>query len=228
MVHGDEANQNLVGYLDERIPYFTFAHMGTAERKFPFNNLNAIAKLYVNHLIEHLPNKELVLTGYSIGGVLAYEMTQQLTAQGYIVHLILLDSKVPRLKSDFEYHNRQVRWNESKISKAKKRISKKLTLGFYKVTRVRMKKEHFYHLRMQQYRKARKNYRVKPIDLSIHLIRSLQYNFKDPYLGWKEFVKGNITVKDVDCSHHELTFEPHVQEVAAIYNEIYSDIISIK
>lgn len=118
MIHGDESNKLIPKYLDKKIPFYAFKHMGNEERKFPIDSIDKIAAIYIEKLRTSYPKGSLMLTGYSIGGVIAFEMALQLKKyENRSVTLVLLDSKAPRLQSDFEYHNRQIKWNEGILSK---------------------------------------------------------------------------------------------------------------
>ncbi|MEZ5008342.1 MAG: thioesterase domain-containing protein [Chitinophagales bacterium] len=220
LVHGDEANWLLPKYLHPSIPFYIFKHMGIKERQFPFTSLNEIARLYVKKLAAQYPKGYFILSGYSIGGVIAYEMAQQLKSTGRNFHLVLLDSKAPRLKSNYEYHNRQIRWNRSLISKIYLRYTKIIILAFYKLTNIKMSKKHFFYLRMQRYRKARRNYVIENYDSNLTLIKTLKDNFSQPNLGWSKYVKGHIFLYTINCNHHEITTEPYIQKLAKLLEQI--------
>ncbi len=222
MIHGDESNRLIPKYLDDRIPFIVFKHMGNENRKFPLNTIQEIAALYNKKLNEIYPNGPFILTGYSIGGVIAFEMAQQLFKKHKrVAELVLLDSKAPGLQSDFEYHNRQIKWNEGIFSKAYKRVTKKSMLAFFRYSGINLPKKQFYFLRMQKYRKARKNYSPKTYDGDLHIIKSEKYNFKDPNLGWKKHISGDISFSSIHCDHHSIVIEPNIQTVTNAYEEIY-------
>ena len=220
IVHGDEANKLLPKYLPNNIPVYLYKHMGNEKREYPIDTIEGIASVYANHLLEKIKEDTFILSGYSIGGVIAYQMMHQLKENNKKVHLIILDSKTPRLEGKHEFHNRQVKWDESKFKKAYKRYSKKLILGYYKISRTKMKKKHFFFYRMQQYRKARLNYTPTKYDGDVTLIKSTQDNYKNPTLGWDNFTN-NVEVFTIDCNHHEITTEPNIQVVADIFNNIH-------
>lgn len=221
MVHGDEANYLIPKYLDASIPFYIFKHMGIEDRKFPYTSIPDIASQYVEKLNQVYPKGTFLLSGYSIGGVIAYEMAQQFQVMGRNFHLVLLDSKCPRLESSLEYHNRQIRWNDSLFAKIYKRYSKKLILALYQVTGMKMTKKHFYYWRMQQYRKARKNYYIVDYYDDLTLIKTIQDNFQQPNLGWSKFVKGHIYLHHIDCSHHQITQEPCIQKTVNLLEQIH-------
>ncbi len=67
--------------------------LGTAE---PFDDLVAQARTYVEALLEHRPQGPYILGGSSYGGLVAYEMGQQLIRLGHEVPLlIIIDSPAP-------------------------------------------------------------------------------------------------------------------------------------
>jgi len=63
----------------------------------PLPEVHELARLYVEVLRRHTPSGPYVLGGASFGGIVAYEMAQQLRAAGEAVELVvLLDSMLPR------------------------------------------------------------------------------------------------------------------------------------
>ncbi|HVV69182.1 MAG TPA: beta-ketoacyl synthase N-terminal-like domain-containing protein [Patescibacteria group bacterium] len=69
------------------------------------DSLELLASHYINKLKEIQPRGEYVLGGWSMGGVIAYEMAKQLIKQGdKVINLYLLDSAVTILCPEEIYH----------------------------------------------------------------------------------------------------------------------------
>ena len=78
------------------IPYYGFFHQGQNGERILHTSITAIAAKYIAELVKEKPSGPYILGGYSIGGVIAYEMASQLINQGQqVALLILIDSLCP-------------------------------------------------------------------------------------------------------------------------------------
>lgn len=225
LVHGDEANRLIAGHLPAHIPFYTFSHCRQDKISHRWLRIEEIASMYVQKLTEMLPGQTYVLCGYSIGGVIAFEMARQLEALGNtVVALVLLDSRSPTLQSAREYHNRQFRWNESRAVKLVRKAWKKAVVGLCLGLRLPVPKSQRAFFIMERYRKARRNYRPEIRRGDVVLIRSTEHNFSDPTLGWQPYISGDLRIEEVRTDHHHITSEPAVAEVAHILAHIHDSV----
>jgi thioesterase domain-containing protein/acyl carrier protein len=76
--------------------FFGFQAQGLDGESAPYDRVEDMAAHYVDELLEADPEGPYHLSGWSMGGVLAYEMAQQLRARGAeVAVLALLDTRVP-------------------------------------------------------------------------------------------------------------------------------------
>lgn len=79
--------------LGESQPFYALQARGVAAEEEPYTSLEAMAAYYLEAIREAQPEGPYMLGGYSLGGHVAYEVAQQLQAQGAEVGLLaLLDS----------------------------------------------------------------------------------------------------------------------------------------
>ena len=79
-------------------PVFGFEAPGFDNDREPVCSLSALAAEYASILQEFAPQDEYQLLGWSLGGVLAFEMAKRLTAVGArVTSLILVDAGLPRV-----------------------------------------------------------------------------------------------------------------------------------
>lgn len=71
-------------------PFFAFQAQGIEEGQQPFKHIEEMAALYVKTLREFQPTGPYYLGGYSMGGMVAFEMAQQLQALGQRVAMLAI------------------------------------------------------------------------------------------------------------------------------------------
>lgn len=82
--------------LGDDQPFYAFEAQGLNLSLDPINSIEEMAAFYINSLSAEIKNKPFILGGWSSGGVVAYEMAQQLKQAGIDVPIIvMLDSPLP-------------------------------------------------------------------------------------------------------------------------------------
>ena len=93
---GATSFRHLARHIDPERPLIGVQSRGVDERGVPQRSLKAIAADYVTRIIEVQPTGTYHLCGHSAGGLIAYEVAQQLTAQGReVAFLGLFDTSCP-------------------------------------------------------------------------------------------------------------------------------------
>jgi thioesterase domain-containing protein len=86
----------LASQLGTARPFYAFQSAGLEDDREPFSRLEDMAAFYVDALRNVRPVGPYHLGGWSLGGVVAFEMARQLVAQGHEVGtLALLDTTAP-------------------------------------------------------------------------------------------------------------------------------------
>lgn len=86
----------LVNQLGSDQPVYAFDAPGLDGDRSPVRSLPDLSAEYVNTLREFRPDGEYRLLGWSLGGVLAFDMAQRLTAAGAdVTRLIMVDVALP-------------------------------------------------------------------------------------------------------------------------------------
>ena len=95
----------LLPYLDPDQPLYAFQSMGIEGDTAPLDRLETMAKTYLDALMEVQPEGPYRVGGWSMGGVIAYEMARQLRQRGKQVQLLaMFDSWSPlALRSQHRY-----------------------------------------------------------------------------------------------------------------------------
>jgi len=102
--------KQLAQTLDPAQPVHTFAAPGLNSEAPFFFSLESMATAYLRDIRAHQPRGPYLLGGYSMGGVIAFEMARQLTAGGETVGLLaMIDAFAPRPA----HQNSIVRWSRN-------------------------------------------------------------------------------------------------------------------
>jgi thioesterase domain-containing protein/acyl carrier protein len=86
----------LAGHLGERQPFYAFQARGVEDGQEPLSTVEGMAAHYKELLLQAQPEGPYLLGGWSMGGVVAFEMARQLEAEGReVAMLALVDSALP-------------------------------------------------------------------------------------------------------------------------------------
>ncbi|MCA9942705.1 MAG: alpha/beta fold hydrolase [Anaerolineales bacterium] len=92
LVHGGGGHvlvfTKLARHLPDAQPVYAFQAKGLDGKTRPFTSVEEMAAHYVEALLTHQPEGPYQLGGYSMGGAVAFEMAQQLTARGHQVSFV--------------------------------------------------------------------------------------------------------------------------------------------
>ncbi|KAB8334016.1 amino acid adenylation domain-containing protein [Scytonema tolypothrichoides VB-61278] len=226
----------LVLHLGTDQPFYGLKSQGLDETQPALTRIEDMAALYIKEIQTIQPNGPYFLGGFSIGGIIAYEMAQQLRKQGQEVGLIaMLDSSVPgftkrspfrkrifiHIKNIFQFGpdyliKKLVRW--SKWSKSY--ITEKYTT-FLGRTQPLTETDNYMFIVHKQ---AWETYSFQPYPGRITLLRTDDNSrdtqegvvgFQtDPLLGWGNLITGGIDLHNIPGAHSTMLGEPHVRVVA--------------
>ena len=210
----------------------------------PGQSVEELAAEYVRLLLGVHSNRGCLPMGWCVGGVLAYEVAQQLRRRNHDVPLlILIDSWVPgylrrlprhaALLADYSYRSQLFLSNWWAASPRKKQLSaflacrnllKRILPSFTTAGEdagLRTADPFSVEgcgLQLQRYLDAAsRRYEPRPYDGKILLIRCEQQPkplFLDQSLGWQGFAAGGIEIASVPGDHFTMFREPGVGEMA--------------
>ena len=171
------------------------------------------------------------LCGYSFGGLLAYEIAQQLTAQGKSMGMVALFDTYNYSDSWFcrplslRLRNGVGRFQTLSWSERSAYSQQKLrSLGavLHPSSAIEQQAQEKITVHEAAFEAALKHYQAKAYSGDIVLFRAeytpeefgYQATKVDDYLGWDQVVTGQINLQPVDCHHFLLMDEPYVQSLA--------------
>ena len=172
-----------------------------------------------------------VLVGVSFGGVLAYEIAQQLVGEGEEVALVaMLDSMLPRaLQRDW------ARWAAKKVRNVRSMGIGQILRGMARRLRgstsggvaagerpalepAGAEAHRLGEIRDRVYSEATRRYRIRPYGGQVLLVRAKDKSYfdvdiSDPTYGWGSLVNG-LDACDIEGDHLSILRDPHVAELA--------------
>jgi thioesterase domain-containing protein/acyl carrier protein len=104
---------NLAHYLGTERPFYGLQALGLQETEKPVSSIEEMARVYIQAIQTIQASGPYYLGGWSMGGVIAFEMAQQLSSQGQTVALLsLIDSYSPILLNSV---NNEENYSESRL-----------------------------------------------------------------------------------------------------------------
>jgi thioesterase domain-containing protein len=223
--------------LGEDQPFYGFQARGLHETEQPLSSVQEMAALYRKALTDLQPEGPIYLGGWSAGGNIAFEMTRQLQRAGrHVALLVLLDSSARYLDSDLSdrtlidggivalrrvfgrelegqpEHQREGSSEEQFLSLLRRTSEVDLGLpgGLHNEWRV------FDVLRATTL--AVKAYQPHPCFVRTVLYRAaeqMEWAPKERALGWAEWIRGPLDVREAAGDHYTMVRPPHVETLAA-------------
>ncbi|MEO6596882.1 MAG: SDR family NAD(P)-dependent oxidoreductase [Planctomycetota bacterium] len=231
LVHGAGGNvlgfRDLSHYFGKNQPVYGLQARGVDGKQPPHQTIDEMATAYLAELREIQPHGPYFLGGYSGGGVVAFEMAQQMRALGEPIAFVgMIDTWCPQLR------------RRSKVARAFMHMGRVLRRG---PTYVRWilgtKWQRIVSARRNEqareqggvmpqamrgtdvqfaFERAFENHRVKPYDGGVWMYRCTDQDLGTRYvfdekLGWGPFVTGPMSVTACPGNHFTMCTEPNVQ-----------------
>jgi thioesterase domain-containing protein len=222
LVHSDHGNYTISDYFGIDQPVYGFFHPGSNGEKIIYKSISEMAKVYLNQILSLRPTGPYYLSGFSFGGVLAYEMAIQLQRSNHKVpFLVLIDSVSPLAREP-------IRWNGNTLKLVKKNILSPIKSEIEKHLKflicnvyflfnqsVPIKWRQFY--RWEKYGMLAKKYRPEKFKGRILLFKTSENTSSFEYLGWETLVD---EIKAVNLSAGHLTIFKNKISVDILQTEL--------
>lgn len=222
-------------YLGEDIPVYGLQSRGLDGKQEPHTSIEEMATDYIKEIRTVQPEGPYMFVGHSLGGVIAFEMAQQLVRAGEKVSLLaVLDTYSPTFKSEIPPASYQLKIHKYNLSRLtfRDKIIYILERVWWKIEDFiakiadklpwetgRKTKELPEHLQRIEdaNRQAIHNYKPQVYPGRLTLLRALERptrKYFDPLLGWGELVAGGVEIVEVPGHHKTLILEPRVRILA--------------
>ena len=206
-VHGDEANNFLPKYLGNDQPFYAISHQGEDGKPIRLTAVEEMAEQFIREIRMVQPHGPYQLSGYSFGGIIAYEIAQQLTKAGEQVPvLVLFDTYDP--KEYIAVSKREAPLHVPLKAGVVRRMAK---FFFDRGHDLPVKLRHTYII--DTYNRAINEYEVIPYSGHITLLRTAD-STGPADMGWGGLARGGVDVRAVPGNHFSMVKEPHVAVIA--------------
>lgn len=237
-IHGIGGNVLYFRDLSRRLgtdqPFYGLQAHGLNGEDTPFYQIEEMATFYIQAIRAHQPEGPYFVGGHSFGGMVAFEIAQQLVAQGQQVALLaIIDRQGPRLVYDRAptvWDRIQVKLNNlaemdrrGQLAYLKKEIVDKVTHFSGRLfptlyqRRLERRPKSTTDIIRRAHWKALERYQpnVYPDHLTLFLskIKRIQAHC-DPLFGWRGMALKGVDVQEIPGSHLGILKEPNVQALA--------------
>ncbi len=226
----------LIKYLPKNQPVYFLRSRGLEAGETIETSIEAIAADYLLEIKRIQKNGPYHFIGFSSGGLVAYEMAQQLKQQGEETNLIAaLDSYLAALQDKrslagqlLALINRNIKiWQQNGF---RFYLTYLIEYVIFAITRLIQKQKEKEILAQRTdvytlYKKVEKindmaaqAYTPKPYTEKVLLFGAikghLKFEEKRPDLSWKRLEINTLDVQLINCYHHDILSEPYVQQIA--------------
>ncbi|MDB9537413.1 amino acid adenylation domain-containing protein [Dolichospermum planctonicum CS-1226] len=232
--------RNLARHLGLEQPLYGLQPQKPDQKQFPVVRVENMASQYLQEIQTLQPQGPYFLGGYSFGGIIAYEIAQQLHRQGQkVAFLAMLDTCRPGYKRRLSFLKR-IYLHLNYIAQHRSNYISHKAKSFYKHTKFYIKQIFQHHLRLVTqifnpqtpkinnylhshdiYTQAMNTYTFQPYSGKVTLFRTKDENRTDAIgmeydskFGWGEIIIGDLDVKYIPGSHLSLLDEPNVRVLA--------------
>tara|TARA_R110002096_G_scaffold68159_5_gene164802 strand:- start:39240 stop:43250 length:4011 start_codon:yes stop_codon:yes gene_type:complete len=214
----------------------------TGER---YDSIEKIASHYVETIINHNPEGPYAIAGYSLGGILAFEMARKFLKLGKKVTMVGLFDTV--IEPHF-YHNTPLRkklalrayrykrrfyflkemtksWKNFKFhinQKKKFMLTKNLETKNFNTDQDLLKHQEF--LKTESIiQPIKSRYYITPLEIEVDLFRAeekIGYVDDSIFMRWKKFALKGLNIHKIPGNHDTILSSQHIKEVASVFQNI--------
>jgi amino acid adenylation domain-containing protein len=237
LVHGIGLNlfnfNSIINHMDPDQPVFGLRAAGLDGNEDPLESIETIAAYYNHEILNHDPVGPYAIAGYSMGGIIAYEMAKQLIEAGKKVEMLAMidtnvqetfqapinnilrkaerqiDKLIFRIGSFYNYPVSNVDYLSQTFGQQFKSF---LTKSGFRNKYAPSELPGYMQNVIEKLEIACARYIIEPYSLKIDLIKAEQrlYYVDDPkHLGWGSYALNGITTYDVPGDHEDMFHSPN-------------------
>jgi amino acid adenylation domain-containing protein len=231
-------------------PFYAFRSLLLTWEKTRETTIEELASVYIKEMRSLLPQGPYLIGGGSFGGIVAFEMAQQLYAQGAEpALLVLFDTSAPgsvqRVGTTEKLRGFWQRLREQGVPYLVRKVvlkgddwrqrfvkrSRDVASYCYRLAGSDLPVRLRYYQVQEAHSRAMARYNIQRYPGKITLMRAVERGYQgmellgtreDPRLGWVSLAGGGLEIHDVPGEHGNVLNEPHVRTVAEELETILS------
>jgi amino acid adenylation domain-containing protein len=231
--------RELLAHLPTDRPMYGMQIQELAEVPGALDSIESIAAELLGQLRATRPHGPYDLVGYSLGGVVAYEMARQIEAAGQAPGLLVVVDAYPRGAIQFVTGTAKLRAHAAELrrgglrgaweyvaGRVLRRLGLRRAVAQRPVPAPAPEDPDALDARVARVericRSAFERYEARPYGGDMTLIRASRLSGwhrvdeRDPTCGWGALVRGNVDVGVIDCRHLDVFKEPHISELGRL------------
>ena len=225
---------DLARYLGSDQPVYGLQAQGLTGNDLPHTRVEDMAAAYIKEIRSVQPEGPYFLGGYSLGGVIAFEMAQQLMAQHGEQAVVVLFDTFCTVKNSAASKSLSAKeltslcqtasaalWEVFQMPAAHRRDYISLKANIIKEGIRRRVRDLTLPAALKNVRRAceqaGKDYTLRVYPGRVILFRSSQRpltQFRDPHAGWSAYAGEGLEVREIEGNHDNILLEPQVRIVA--------------
>jgi thioesterase domain-containing protein len=213
--------KELAHLLGPNQPFYGIESPGLKDREEPDLPLEALASSYLESVRSVQASGPYALGGYSMGGVVAFEMARQLQAQGESVALLaILDAWSPGSHLPFFSKSLRLIGRFIQLDRQPKVVFLREKWAWIKLILREYSLLGIWNPQVRQLRQLRRTnvqasraYVPQVYAGKLTLFRAQKQHAtaaSDPQLGWGRLVTGGIEIHDIPGDHYTMFTSPHI------------------
>jgi thioesterase domain-containing protein len=195
----------LARYLDSQQPFYGLRARGVDELVEPHQTVELMAAEHVREIRAIQPHGPYFIGGSCVGGVVAWEIAQQLRAQGELIGLlVLVDSRFPSRQVMLQNRLRSL-WCDRVLPFLRRCLGGRREFAAALKEQVRIGRKYLRHIL---------RYTPRPYPGPVTLISCVEDREREPGRVWRDLAPGGLEIIRVPGNHFTHLRE-HVQVTAA-------------
>lgn len=201
---------DLARHLPPDQPFYGLESLGLNEERKPYTQVEDMATHYINAMLAVQPQGPYLLGGWSFGGLVAFEMAQQLQAQGQQVSFLGLFDTSPMAveesqeQDDADFLEDVFAGDDSSILGIPSELDWDQRQRFIEVFKSHIQAAHIY--RPQPY--------AGKVTLFLSSEDEVAVDSENSTGGWGKLANKGVEIHRVPGNHYTMMSKPHVQVLA--------------
>lgn len=240
--------EKLAKSLGPSQPFYAFRSPLVSKSATRQTSIEELASTYINEMRAFYPEGPYLLGGLSYGGLVAYEMAQQLHLQGIEPGLLLLfDTSVPgslqHVEASDQFHTfwqnlrqqgltylaRKAEVKRNYWGRILHEWSQVASCKLIRLSGRELPPDLRYFQVQETHKLALSRYTFRPYPGKVTLMRAIDRGNggmeilskrEDPALGWSLLAAGGLEIHDVPAGHSSMLLEPNVRTLAEMLKTI--------